>query len=83
MGAGRFILVESLALYGQLARIAPNDPWMWHNQSLMLYNLGRCAKALQCHDRVLSLMQFTVARDFRRRIVDALAGKGDMSGKGI
>lgn len=49
---------------------------MWHNQSLMLYNLGRYAEALQCNDRALALMQFGVARDFRQKILDALARQG-------
>lgn len=67
---------ESLAIYGHLARLAPNDPWMWHNQSLMLYNLRRYAEALQCNERALALMQFGVARDFRQKILDALARGG-------
>ncbi|MGZ6392352.1 MAG: hypothetical protein ACXWQZ_24185 [Ktedonobacterales bacterium] len=74
---------ESLAIYGQLASLAPNDPWMWHNQSLMLYNLGRYAEALQCNDRALALMQFGVAHDFRQKILDALAGAGTTVGKGL
>lgn len=74
---------ESLALYGQLASRAPNDPWMWHNQSLMLYNLGRYADALQCNDRALALMQFGVARDFRQKILAALAGPGATLRRGV
>lgn len=74
---------DSLALYGQLASLAPNDPWMWHNQSLMLYNLGRYAEALQCNDRALALMQFGVAQDFRQKILDALAGPGATLEKGV
>lgn len=74
---------ESLAIYGQLASLAPNDPWMWHNQSLMLYNLGRYAEALQCNDRALALMQFGVARDFRQKILDALTKQGGALGRGV
>lgn len=74
---------DSLALYRQLASLVPNDPWMWHNQSLMLYNLGRYAEALQCNNRALALMQFGVARDFRQKILDALARQGATPGYGV
>jgi tetratricopeptide (TPR) repeat protein len=59
---------EALATYDLVNERYPQDPWTWHNKSLLLLNLGRYQEALACNERALSIMDFNVARTTGERI---------------
>jgi tetratricopeptide repeat protein len=53
---------EAVVAYRTLLETEASDPWLWHNLSIALYNLQRYDEALDCNQRVLSIMQFNAAR---------------------
>lgn len=82
--SSKAVLLMSLNRYDEAvetlrAALALNsaDPWIWHNTSLALTNLGRYQEALQCSERALSLMEFGVARAQRDRLKRLLAEQSD------
>jgi tetratricopeptide (TPR) repeat protein len=60
---------DALAAYQSALAIEPNDPWNWHNMSLVLIKLGRVDEALEANTRALALMEFSNARATRERIL--------------
>lgn len=57
---------DALQLNEQALTINPNDPWIWHNQSLILLDLKRFDEARRCNERALEIMEFPAARDIRK-----------------
>ncbi|HEU5369696.1 MAG TPA: tetratricopeptide repeat protein [Ktedonobacterales bacterium] len=53
---------EALAIYDLINARYPQDPWTWHNKSLLLMSLRRYSEALACNERALSIMDFNAAR---------------------
>src|SRR5262249_8537169 len=59
---------EALATYDLVNQRYPQDPWTWHNKSLLLMSLGRYPEALACSQRALAIMDFHAARMTGMRI---------------
>ncbi len=52
---------EAVSAYRTLLQTEGNDPWLWHNLSIALYNLQQYDEALSCNERALSIMPFGAA----------------------
>lgn len=59
---------EALSTYNLVNERYPQDPWAWHNKSLILLDLSRYPEALACNERALSIMDFGAARSTGERI---------------
>ncbi len=75
---------EALATYNVVNERYPNDPWAWHNKSILLRDLGRLEEALECNERALSIMPFEMARrvgkSIRARMAEAAGEKPPSEG---
>lgn len=67
---------EALATFQNALALNPNDPWIWHNTSVVLTELSRYDEALRCNERSLALMDFGSARAQREKIMQGLAQQG-------
>ncbi len=59
---------DALAAYDLVNEHYPQDPWAWHNKSLLLLNIERYQEALTCNERALAIMNFNAARTTGERI---------------
>jgi tetratricopeptide (TPR) repeat protein len=59
---------EAIAAWDEVNARYPNDPWAWHNKSILLRDLGRLEEALVCSERALAIMPFEMARKVGRSI---------------
>lgn len=59
---------ESLRASHQLAELTPDDPWLWHNMSIVYLSIEDYEAALDANQRALSIMEFGVAQDMERHI---------------
>lgn len=64
---------EAVAIADLMLAQDPNDPWTWHNRSIMLARMGNYTEALASSERALSIMDFGVARKQREYILSKLA----------
>jgi tetratricopeptide (TPR) repeat protein len=64
---------EAVATFQSACSLTPNDPWIWHNMTFPLVELGRYHEALRCSERALSIMDFGVARTQHEKIMQKLA----------
>lgn len=60
---------DALALYHEVVKINPRDPWAWHNMSILYRGKGDYANAGNCNDRALRIMDFGAARDVQKSLV--------------
>jgi tetratricopeptide (TPR) repeat protein len=60
---------EALALYAEVVKLDPHDPWAWHNMSIMYGDLGDETNAGMCNDRALRIMNFGAAQQVRRSLM--------------
>lgn len=67
---------EALAAYDVVNERYPQDPWAWHNKSLLLINLNRLDDAWAANQRALSLMTFNNALKTRENILAKFAETG-------
>ncbi len=56
-------LEEAAAVFAEVAPTFPDNPWLWHNYSIVLRRLKRYHEALEVSDHALSVMEFKTARD--------------------
>jgi len=56
----------SIAAYQELAKLTPDDPWMWHNMSIIYSDKEQFRAAARCNAIALRLMEFQAARDVQR-----------------
>jgi len=59
---------EAIRVYHEVVKVAPHDPWAWHNMSVLLLELGEYDNAEACCDRALELMDFPAARQVKEHI---------------
>ena len=52
---------DAIAAYRTLLQTEQNDPWLWHNLSIALYDVQRYDEALTANERALSIMPFNAA----------------------
>lgn len=76
---GRYYMIlkafpKSLAAYQELAQITPNDPWMWHNMSIIYLTRRNYLQALRCNKIALQIMDFGNARYIRQLIYGRIGG---------
>jgi tetratricopeptide (TPR) repeat protein len=64
---------EAVTTFQAACALNPDDPWIWHNMTFPLVELGRYHEALRCSERALSIMDFSVARKQRENIMQKLA----------
>jgi tetratricopeptide (TPR) repeat protein len=78
LGMGRYD--DAVSAYYTLLQTEQNDPWLWHNLSIALYNLQRYDEALSCNQRALSIMPFNAAFSFgetiRKKLAERIGGGG-------
>jgi tetratricopeptide (TPR) repeat protein len=67
---------EALAVYDVVNERYPNDPWAWHNKSLLLITLNRLDEAWAANQHALSLMTFNNALKTRENILAKFAEVG-------
>lgn len=67
---------EALAAYDECLAHDGNDPWIWHNKSILYFSQGRYDEALRCSDRALALAEFGAAHSMRASILAKLASSG-------
>lgn len=60
---------QAVEMYKTLTQLTPDDPWVWHNLSILYLQRYRLRKAWQCNARALKLMSFDNARQIRRSII--------------
>jgi tetratricopeptide (TPR) repeat protein len=65
---GKGMYERSLKTYQQVAKLDPNDPWLWHNMSVMYVEMKHFKEAENCNKRALSIMDFGAARDIEQVI---------------
>jgi tetratricopeptide (TPR) repeat protein len=68
---------EAVDVYDEALARSPDDPWTWHNRSVVLMSLGRYDEALESNTRALSIMNFGAAHQIRDEI---LAKRAEASG---
>lgn len=56
-------LEEAAAVYAEVTPAQPENPWLWHNYSVVLRRLKRYDQALEASDRALAVMEFPAARE--------------------
>lgn len=61
---------EVIELYRQVVQLDPNDPWAWHNLSLIYLNRNENDKAGECNRHALDLMPFQMAEMITKKLVD-------------
>jgi tetratricopeptide (TPR) repeat protein/uncharacterized protein YjeT (DUF2065 family) len=75
---------EAIAAWDVVNERYPNDPWAWHNKSILLRDMGRLEEALECNERALSIMPFEMARrvgkSIRARMAEAAGEKPPSEG---
>jgi tetratricopeptide (TPR) repeat protein len=67
---------SALAAYDVVNQRYPNDPWAWHNKSLLLISMNRLDEAWACNQRALSLMTFGQALKTREGLLARYAQSG-------
>ena len=64
---------RALDLYHQIVQLDPEDPWLWHNMSIIYLNRSQFGEAYECNRRALSLMEFGAARQVGELIREQLS----------
>lgn len=67
---------SALAAYDVVNQRYPDDPWAWHNKSLLLISMNRLDEAWACNQRALSLMTFGQALKTRESLLARYAQSG-------
>ena len=67
------MLDASFTVYNNLAKLTPNDPWMWHNMSLLHLRKGKLVQAWKCNKKALEIMPFENAFNIQRLMRKGLA----------
>lgn len=67
---------SALAAYDVVNQRYPDDPWAWHNKSLLLISMNRLDEAWACNQRALSLMTFGQALKTREGLLARYAQSG-------
>jgi tetratricopeptide (TPR) repeat protein len=60
---------KALSLYQKILAITPEDPWVWHNMSIIYYRWSNLPKAWKCNKEALRIMDFGNAKSMRKRII--------------
>lgn len=59
---------KSIKAFQKVVKLDPNDPWAWHNMSLMFLDMKQLKEAGQCNKVALSIMDFGAARQIEQEI---------------
>lgn len=69
---GQTYYKQAVELYQHVVKIDPNDPWAWHNMSIIYWRTGYLERALDCNRRALQIMEFGVAASLQANLVERL-----------
>jgi tetratricopeptide (TPR) repeat protein len=72
---------KSINVYLNLAELDPDDPWLWHNLSVMYVELEMFKEANQCNKQALSIMDFGAAREIEQVIKKNRSGISRLFGR--
>ena len=61
---------RAIQAYETLGRLTADDPWLWHNISVMYYRMKQYDKAATYNRRALALMDFESARKMEQDLKD-------------
>jgi tetratricopeptide (TPR) repeat protein len=61
---------QALAYYQQVVALNPDDPWAWHNMSIIHREQSNYEKAALCNYRALAIMPFGNAFDVQKFLVE-------------
>ena len=64
---------EAIQLYRQVVELNPNDPWTWHNLSLLYLDKKEYVKAGECNRRALDIMPFGNAENINKELIEIWA----------
>jgi len=60
---------EAIVLYRKVVQLNANDPWAWHNLSLLYWRNKDYDKSGECNRRALDLMNFGAAQNITENLV--------------
>jgi len=63
---------EALVHYEKISQTKTEDPWLWHNMSILYCEVEEFEKARTCNQNALNLMEFGVAREMKEYIDSVL-----------
>jgi tetratricopeptide (TPR) repeat protein len=64
---------KGIDAYEKVLKIAPKDPWAWHNISVMLLRQKKFDRAMTYNQKALSIMNFGAAQEVTRLIKKRMA----------
>lgn len=59
---------KSIKTFKKVIKLDPDDPWAWHNMSVIFVELKQFKEADQCNKNALSIMDFGAARQIEQEI---------------
>lgn len=59
---------QALETYQEISRITPDDPWCWHNMSVIYLHQKQYDEAYECNQQALKLMDFPEARQIEKTL---------------
>ena len=65
---------QSIQLYRDVINLNPDDPWAWHDMSIVFVHMKKFKEAKVCNQRALDIMDFEAARDIQRLIEKKRSG---------
>lgn len=60
---------EAIVLYRKVVQLDANDPWAWHNLSLLYWRNKEYDKSGECNRRALDLMNFQAAQNITASLI--------------
>lgn len=64
---------EALKIFQEMAKLAPQDPWLWHNMSTIYFEQKRFLQAVRHNKKALSIRDFPAARKVETGLRDELS----------
>ena len=72
---------KSIKTFQKLLKIDPNDPWAWHNLSVIFVEMKQYKEADRCNKKALDIMDFVAAREIEQDIKENRGVLGRLFGK--
>ncbi len=60
-------------VFARMAPLSQDDPWFWHNYSIVYMIRNRYWRAARCNKKALSLMNFPAARNVQQKLKKKLS----------
>lgn len=59
---------KSIKTFYKVVQVTPDDPWAWHNMSVIFVRIKQFKEAAHCNKQALSIMEFEAARQIEQTI---------------